>query len=374
MKALSPKVIGWEVYVHLIWLVFLLFQPSFNPETTARDWLATVGLILLALPLYFWSWVKEGKQALWGIVLLALLGPLSAPINSGSGVFLIYAASAVGYKLPLRQAPWAIAGIWLLLVPTILLSGIPWPYLLYAFLAPAIFIPLIGGFNLFYAQKERAEARLRLAHSEIAHLATIAERERIARDLHDLLGHTLSVITLKSELAGKLLDAQPERARAELEQIEAISRQALVEVRAAVTGYRAKGVMAELASAKLALESAGVRLAFGGDLALLSPLQEGVVSLVIREAVTNIIRHAAASEALITLAQEAGGIRLEISDNGRARGALRFGNGLSNIRDRVRSLGGELTVSTLAGTNLTISLPLTESAPVMAGARLEVAR
>lgn len=299
MKALSPKVIGWEVYIHLVWLSFLVFQPLFDPDSTFRAWLVVAGLIAAFLPIYFWSWVKEGKQAVWGIGLLTLLGILGASYNSGSSAFLIYAASAVGFKMPLNQAPWVIAIIWLSLIPIIFLTGVPWPYVLPTFIAPGVFIPLIGGFNLFYAQKDRADARLRMANSEIARLATIAERERIARDLHDLLGHTLSVITLKAELAGKLIPSQPEQAQEEIAQIESTSRQALSEVRAAVTGYRAKGFMAEIAGAKLALEAAGVRFSFGGDISVLTPLQETVLSLVVREAVTNIIRHANATEAEI---------------------------------------------------------------------------
>jgi two-component system, NarL family, sensor histidine kinase DesK len=373
LKSLSPQVIGWEVYIHLIWLCFLVFQPLFDPNSSLADWLVIAGLIAAFLPLYFWSWVKEGRQAAWGIGLLTLLGLLGAPYNSGSAAFLIYAASAAGFKFSLRQAPWAIAAIWLSLVPTILVTGVPWPYMLPTFIAPGIFIPLIGGFNLFYAQKERSEARLRMANSEIARLATIAERERIARDLHDLLGHTLSVITLKAELAGKLIPIQPERAQEEIAQIEATSRQALSEVRAAVTGYRAKGFMAEIAGAKLALEAAGVRFSFGGDVSVLTPLQETVLSLVVREAVTNIIRHANASEAVITLAQECESTRLEISDNGQLRGGVKFGNGLSGIRDRLASLGGNLSVTRFAGTTLIITLPTgAPETPELIGVRVPV--
>lgn len=102
-----------------------------------------------------------------------------------------------------------------------------------------------------------ADAQLAAAHAEQERLAAEAERERIARDLHDLLGHTLSVIVLKSELAGKLAGRDPARAAEEIREVERISREALGEVRAAVSGYRGSGLSAELARAKVALDAAG---------------------------------------------------------------------------------------------------------------------
>ena len=117
---------------------------------------------------------------------------------------------------------------------------------------------LIGSGNTFLAERNRMNRKLTKANEEIENLAKVAERERIARDLHDVLGHTLSVITLKSELAGKLIDRDPEGAGREIREVETISRQALSDVRDAIRGYRSKGLVAELAHAKATLETAGV--------------------------------------------------------------------------------------------------------------------
>ena len=121
-----------------------------------------------------------------------------------------------------------------------------------------VFTIVTGAANIFDAERERAQRRLRRADEEIERLATIAERERIARDLHDLLGHTLSVIVVKSELAARLAAREPARAGEEMRDIERIGREALAEVRAAVVGYRAQGLRGELDGARRALEAAGV--------------------------------------------------------------------------------------------------------------------
>src|SRR5438105_13442886 len=127
---------------------------------------------------------------------------------------------------------------------------------IFGWLWPVIFTVLIGAANVHQQQRSAANARLRLAHDEIEHLAKVAERERIARDLHDLLGHTLSLIILKSELASKLADRDIERARNEIRDVERISREALTQVRAAVRGYREGGLRRELDSAREALDTA----------------------------------------------------------------------------------------------------------------------
>ena len=129
-------------------------------------------------------------------------------------------------------------------------------------MSSAIFTLLIGAVCIRSAEVQRANARLRMAQEEVERLAKTAERERIARDLHDLLGHTLSLITLKAELAGKLVERDPERAGREIREVERISREALREVRTAVAGYRSEGLQAEMGRARLALEAAGVRLEY----------------------------------------------------------------------------------------------------------------
>ena len=146
-----------------------------------------------------------------------------------------------------------------------------------------------------FRYRKRANAKLKLAQDEVAHLAKVAERERIARDLHDVLGHTLSVIVLKSELAAKLFDRDSERAKTEILQVEQIGRDALSEVRKAIGGYRAASLGEEFARAKETLETAGVKAQCEVAGSKLAPVQEALLALAVREAVTNVVRHASAS-------------------------------------------------------------------------------
>ena len=204
--------------------------------------------------------------------------------------------------------------------------------------------------------------KLRKANEEIEHLATVAERERIARDLHDVLGHTLSVITLKSELAGKLIERDPGRAGKEIREVEEISRQALSEVRDAIRGYRSKRLAAELAYAKTTLETAGLTVQCDTATTVKLPaVQESVLSLAVREAVTNVVRHAQATTCRLRLEQQNGSCRLQIQDDGRGS-SNDDGNGLRGMRERVEMLGGTLQRDSESGTTLTITLPLKEVA------------
>ena len=358
--ALNPRKIGWEAYIFLVYLVFLVFQPIFDPERSWWDVGVIALLLAVFLPVYFWTFSQHGherKKALWGVGVMALLGAVGMWFNSGASVFLIYAAAAAGSTQRPGRAVRVIAGILALAFVSAVFSPIPLAYRAWAYGPAFFFAPLIGFLNMYSAEKARSNARLRLAQDELEHLATIAERERIARDLHDLLGHTLSIITLKSELAGKLIDKDVTRAKQEMQEVERISRQSLSEVRAAVSGYRATGFTAELANAKLALEPAGVSFAFRGDPSVLTPLQESTLCLVLREAVTNIVRHAAATRCFVELVQENGDLRLEIADNGRGMSAAKMGNGLNGVSQRLQLLGGKLSLVSVRGTRLSIQLP-----------------
>ena len=168
---------------------------------------------------------------------------------------------------------------------------------------------------------------------DVEEMAKVAERERIARDLHDLLGHTLSVIALKSELASKLADRDPARAVAEIREVERVSRDALAEVRAAVEGYKGRGFSGELRSAEQALGSAGVRLDTDVKPVTCSPRQEAVLALALRETVTNVVRHARASVCRVALGVDDG--RSGHDDSGRRH--RRTAAGRKRVRRHARA-------------------------------------
>jgi len=228
---------------------------------------------------------------------------------------------------------------------------------------PATWIPgivvglMIGAANIFFAEQHRNQRQLRLAHDEVERLAKLAERERIARDLHDLLGHTLSVIALKAELAGRLLERDPAAAAAEIAEVQRVSREALAEVRRAVEGYRERGLAAELMGARRALAAAGVAVEEEVEAERLPAAVEGVLALALREAVTNVIRHAHATRCRVTLARRGPEVVLEVADDGRG-GLAAEGVGLSGMRERTEALGGRLQRSGEGGTTIRLTLPL----------------
>jgi two-component system sensor histidine kinase DesK len=360
---LKDKDHGWSPLLWIVYLGFFFVDPVLS-HASLKIWLLD-GLGAFVFVLLYWGlFALECPRALVHIAGIVLLGLLFQPINGGACTFFIYAAAMVPFCVETQTSAviglaiiGSVGSIEALLLPHV--SGWQWR-LFYAGLFPVI----IGAGNTFFAERNRMNHKLRKANEEVEHLAKVAERERIARDLHDVLGHTLSVITLKSELAGKLIDRDPERAGKEIREVEQISRQALSDVRDAIRGYRSRGLAAELAHAKTTLETAGVSVQCDAATTVQLPaMQESVLSLAVREAVTNVVRHAGAHSCRMRLDQQNGNCRLEIEDDGRGSSGEE-GNGLRGMRERVEMLGGKLQHQTrsgeLSGTTLTITLPLKE--------------
>ncbi|MBE7163007.1 MAG: sensor histidine kinase, partial [Williamsia herbipolensis] len=185
-------------------------------------------------------------------------------------------------------------------------------------------------------RRDEAEARQREADEQ---LAVVAERERVARDVHDILGHSLTVMTVKTELAGRLVDIDPERAKAELAELHALSRQALAEVRSTVGSLRTPDLRTELASARSALTAAQI----DADLPValdVTTARGSLFAWVLRESVTNVVRHSGASRCVVELGQD----RMVVRDNGCGVPDHAFGNGLRGLTERIESAGAHLSV------------------------------
>jgi two-component system, NarL family, sensor histidine kinase DesK len=350
---------GWGPLLWVLYLGFFFVQPIAD-HVSLRQWLWDGLGAAIFLVLYWGMFLLERPRVLVHVGGMVLLGIVYFPFNAGGCTFFIFAAAMVPFLVPTQAR--AIAGLAAIAaigaIEGLLLHVSAW-----ALFWAALFPAFIGAGNVFFAERNRMNRKLRRANEEIENLAKVAERERIARDLHDVLGHTLSVITLKSELAGKLIDRDPQRAGKEIREVEEISRQALSEVRDAIRGYRSQGLAAELAQAKTTLETAGLTVQCDAATTVKLPaVQESVLSLAVREAVTNVVRHAQARTCRMRLEQQNGSCRLEIHDDG-CGSSNGEGNGLRGMRERVEMLGGTLNRSTEAGTTLTITLPLKEVAP-----------
>jgi two-component system sensor histidine kinase DesK len=348
---------GWAPYTWLVYFCFFLLNPILN-HADWKEWLAT-GLGTVAfLTLYFsFFWIRCPWNLL-NVAGMLLLGVGFSPFNQGASTFFIFAAAFIPFAVEKESTALKLLAIVLAVITLdwwlLHLSG--W-FLFYG----GGLSTVVGAGNIYFAQRNRANERLRKANEEIEHLAKVAERERIARDLHDVLGHTLSVIILKSELAGKLIDHDPERAKAEIADVEQTSRAALTDVRSTIRGYRAHSLEAELKQAKATLETAGVTMKSESEAVPLTPAQESVVALVVREAVTNVVRHAQARNCHLRLLPVNGNCRIEIQDDGRGGSAIE-GNGLRGMRERIEALGGTLERENRVGTRLSIEFPLTPKA------------
>ncbi len=353
---LKDKDHGWSPLLWVVYLGFFFIDPVVS-HASLRIWLLDGLGTCIFLVLYFGLFFLENPRALAHVAGMVLLAVLFEPINAGASTFFIFGAAMLPFCVETQKA--AVIGLGAVAaigaIEGLLLHVDRW-----TFFFTALFPAFIGAGNTFFAERNRMNRRLRKANEEVEHLAKVAERERIARDLHDVLGHTLSVITLKSELAGKLIDRDPQRAGKEIREVEQISRQALSDVRDAIRGYRSQGLVAELANAKSTLETAGLTVQCDAATTVKLPaLQESVLSLAVREGVTNVVRHAQARSCRLRLEQQNGSCRLEIQDDGQGFSTVE-GNGLRGMRERVEMLGGTLERMNRSGTMLVINLPLKE--------------
>jgi two-component system sensor histidine kinase DesK len=339
--------LGWAPVWSLLYLGFL-FMTWDEPRT---NWLRpTLVSLAIFLPLYFRCYWLTGWKQLAHVAVIATLAFALVPFNKCAHTYLIYAAIFLPFSgLPLRTTLMLIVGGLALYTGELALLGVSAKAIAIIVGVTLIVSVAVCAANTAHREKRLRQAELKLSHDEIRRLAAYAERERIGRDLHDLLGHTLSLITLKSELAARLFDRDPLAARREILDVERVARDTLGQVRRAVAGIRAAGLAAELASAHLLLESGGARLDYEApDDAALPADVETIFALTIREAVTNIQRHARATHAQVTLTVAAREARLVIEDNG-CGGVIAPGTGLTGMRERLRALGGDLAIVTKQG-------------------------
>jgi two-component system sensor histidine kinase DesK len=343
--------LSWLPYA---WLVYLLGVPigAYYGRESSAQWAVTLAGMALFLVLYFRGYWVEGARLAGIIAIEVALGLYFARHNGGAICYFVYAACLIAWVGPAKTAYRYLLLFLVVLAAALLATHFRWELAVPAL----VFSTLLGAVTIRQAEMKRTLAALRLAHEEIARIAKVAERERIARDLHDVLGHTLSVIVLKSELAAKLADRDIERATAEIRDVERIARESLGELREAVAGYRAESIGAEFVRARNVLETAGVDVKCDAESLPLTPLQESVLALAVREGVTNIVRHAQAHSAHFALRSAGDSYRLEIADDGRGASAAE-GSGLAGMRQRVEALGGTLVREVAGGTRLILTLP-----------------
>lgn len=344
----------WAKYSWLmasVWVVFLAFPVMAVARLDGLLWVQLTGYGLVAVfgAVYVLSFLKapgglgrarESYRTAWAFfaALVAVVAACIPIIGLDVLSFSPFLLSAAAYQLP-PPTMWWVGGIGLaatVLLPLAAGQGL-------AFLSlTGIVLALMAMHGVSTALIRRGGEHEALQHEYLV----VAERDRMARDVHDLLGHSLTVLSLKAQLAERLLDVEPERARAELADIRAITAEALAGVRATVSGRRSSGLDSELAHACSALRAAGIRHSVAGEPATVEPALALPLAWVLREAVTNVLRHARASECRIEFAPR----RLLVSDDGGGPGpGGREGNGVRGMRERVAMAGARLQIGPASG-------------------------
>ncbi|GLR70685.1 sensor histidine kinase [Agaribacter marinus] len=358
-----PKDTGVGLFPYA-WLIYLLMYivPVFFHERPLWHYVATISSVLVFLVLYFRAFWVSGSAILWYVAGILCIGVVGTFFNTASSVFFVYAAAfAVNLRRPRMGMLLVLSISCFAALISVLFALSPFFYL------PATVITLLIGFlNIYEGEIKKKNRLLKMSQEELRVAAAATERERIARDLHDLIGHTFSVITMKSQLANKLIDRDLALAKVELKDLEQISRKALSEVREAVTGYKQSNVEAEISKAKIVTQSADIKLHCNIETFPTSEKINSVLGFMIKEAMTNLIRHSDANECWIAYTLKNDVHRLKIKDNGlispssNVTNTINESNGIIGMRERIESLGGQLIIESNSNFTLIAEIPENE--------------
>lgn len=337
----------WLAYLPLFGLTWLYDPPSILDVVVSL-----VGLGAF-LGLYVHAARCAGRAVILPAVLILLVALAMIPFGGNWTVLAVYACAVAAELRPARAALRIIAVFIVVSVIAMIAQGLPW----YTVAMIALFEAMVVYGKMAGMALGEKQGALLKAQEEVRLLAQEAERERIARDVHDLLGRTLTLIALKSDLAIRLLASDRQAAEREMREAGEAARGGLAEVRAAVAGISHAGLSREIEASRAALATAGVACEVsGGELAI--PAANGaVLAMAMREAVTNVIRHAAATRCHILLEQDADAARMTVSDDGQG-GWSDEGSGLRGMRARLSAAGGRLQVQTgRSGTTVMAAVP-----------------
>jgi two-component system sensor histidine kinase DesK len=344
-------------WVYLINLIFYV-MPLFIVHFALWQYLSMAAALLLFLVCYFWAYRSRRSEMHWPIAGIVLVATLITPVNPGSVSMFAYAGFFIGFAYALPRYLLLMALLIALLVLLELTLTIHWNLFLIMGAPIVLAVSLLG-------RAEQAKLRHRIAEQqsedEIKQLATMVERERIARDLHDILGHTLSSVILKADLATKLLvHQQTEAAQQQLFELSQIARDALSQVRQSVSGYKHQGLTAEIAKLLSRLREAGFKAELKGEVPTLDNRRETAVILALTELVTNVMRHSKGDSCQLSFTCKNNILSVCLTDNGSSI-VVKEGNGITGLRERLAAIGGSLTTQQTDGFSAAIQLPLQES-------------
>ena len=364
------KSAGLSVYV---WVVFYIL-PFYYIFRSSSTWEVVVGIILIlgffacyvcsflskGWLVYFWTSlqivISITMTLLFGYVYFSLfLAFFIGNIQNKAGFITLYTIHLVSMVVTINL------GLLLIKIPDIVAQL---PFILVSFIA-AILLP-VATYNR--NKQGKLEGELESANKRIQELVKLEERQRIARDLHDTLGQKLSLIGLKSDLAAKLLVNNPQRAQTELQEIRQTARIALKEVREMVTEMRGTRLVDEIFRVRQIFHAADIELTLEGDpdLRNTSLMTENVLSMCLKEAVTNIVKHSNATTCSICIEPSRTDLIVRIKDNGvglTGESVFSRGNGLRGMRERLEFVNGSMEICSDQGTTLVLRVPNALSLP-----------
>lgn len=353
-RSLAEDSQGFWLYGPLLFTAFYFMPNIINFEQLSLfTHLCSLAVFAVFILLYIKVVNIRGDKIIPWLIGITLVIALGTYFTHGTQALFGYVVFIAGYTLTLRKAFFMLCSVWL----AIFVSGYVFtnshPY----FLVPALLIT--AGLFMFgiFTQRD-AIHRIKERHNkkQIKQLAEIAERERIARDLHDVIGHSMSSIALKSELAEKYLAlANYHQAQQETVEVAALSRAILSDVRQAISGLKKQNLAASIHKLVNELVSHNFTVEATNQLSMIPAELESTVVLILTEAITNIMRHSKGNNVVISLAENEQTIYLTITDNGTCE-QYEKGNGLQGIAERCQQFNGTFTITTEQGFSLNISL------------------
>ncbi|MGO4967011.1 sensor histidine kinase [Bacillus paralicheniformis] len=367
--SMFPKRYGFFPYIFLIYL--LLPISYLTNQTSGIKQLIGFGLVLLFLVTYrqlFFISPQKKLFTYWLAIQLSiiLIYTVFYDINL---VFLgFFSANFIGYYREKKTFRRGLASLVVVLVAPFIYHLLKDPSLLNRlfYFLPFLVIMLISPYGIRSMNRRmELEQELDEANQQIKELVKREERVRIARDLHDTLGHTLSLLTLKSQLVQRTIASDPERARKEAREIETTSRAALKQIRELVSDMKTATIAEELIHIQQILRAADITFEYmgGSNFSNIPPVTQNIVSMCIREAATNIVKHSRATHCTISISQTDEKISIAIKDDGMGMNQQTpFGNGLRGMKERLALIDGALDVSTHNGTVLSIAVPIVKKA------------
>ncbi len=337
--------LGWAA----IWLVFLgypigdIVGAGYSPAKAVVAWVCLIAFAATYL-LAMWICLSLVPRVATGVLLLPMAVlfvegiTLTLVFRGGWSGVLVYCGVCAGWTLRWRILVPVLLALGVFMVVSGALIGYAWADL--GFLS---FLTVALGFTMLAFRRLIATVvELRTARAEVARLAISDERLRISRDVHDILGHSLSVIALKAQVARRLMHTDPEAAAQAIGDVETVARDSLVEVRGMVTGYRQRSLADELQGARDVLDAAGIAFAVTRGNGVPPAPVDSLLAWTVREGVTNVLRHSRAHHCEISLSSSDTGFTVAIVDDGVGGVANAGGSGLHGLRERVGAAGGRV--------------------------------